>query len=109
MSIWGENRDIELTVFEPIKYLFENHAVKRMYQIKELLQGKVASAMGINSGRYAAKLANPEKFTLSEILRFSYIVDVDPSLVINVIQKEAEVLKAIKQRVKADISKMSFD
>ncbi len=109
MSDWGDKRDIDLTIFEPIKYLFENRAIKRMYKLKDFIPGKVALALGINTGRYAEKLLNPEKFTLFEILRFAYVINVNPSLVIDVIQTEVDVIKKIQDRVKKNILKVPID
>jgi hypothetical protein len=39
---------------------------------------------------YSVKLADPDKFTISEILRMAYIFTIDPNLIINVIQGETE-------------------
>src|ERR1700733_5107874 len=105
MSDWATEYKKSFTVFEPIKLLFENNAISRMYKLKDLQSGKMSEALGMNKGRYAQKLANPETFSVSEILRFSLVVDVDPILVINVIQKEKEVLENIIERVEKDISK----
>ena len=70
--------------------LFVSGKIGRMYDISELFPTKISKLLGINSERYSVKLSNPEKFTLSEILRFCYILDIDPILVVNVIQQEAE-------------------
>jgi hypothetical protein len=100
MSEWKIRRETDSKVFEHIKFLFENNAVKRMYEIRDYNSGKISDALGINKGRYALKLSNPETFSLFEILRFAFIVDIDPNIVINVIQNESEVLEKIVKRVK---------
>jgi hypothetical protein len=105
MSSWESRRTIDLTLFAPIKLLFEKNAVSRMYDLRNLHSGKIADMLGINGGRYAEKLAHPEKFTFFEILRFSYLVDVDPNLIINVIQNEADIIQKVQERVKSDLSK----
>ncbi|WCT14424.1 hypothetical protein [Mucilaginibacter jinjuensis] len=102
MSEWENNKEIDHTLFKHIKFLFENNAVKRMYEIREYNSGKISDALGINKSRYALKLSNPETFSLFEILRFSFIIDIDPNLVINVIQQEKEVLEKILKRVRKD-------
>lgn len=68
-----------------------------MYDIAELYPTKVSKLLGINSERYSVKLSNPEKFSLSEILCLAYIIDIDPILIIEIIQKETEM--AVKSRV----------
>jgi hypothetical protein len=70
--------------------LFETHKIKKMYDISELYPTKVIKLLGINSERYSVKLADPEKFTVSEILRLAYIFNIDPNLIIDVIQAETE-------------------
>ena len=70
--------------------LFETNRIKKMYDISELYPTKVIKLLGINSERYSVKLADPEKFTISEILRLAFIFNIDPNLIINVIQGETE-------------------
>lgn len=70
--------------------LFETNKVKKMYDISELYPTKIIKLLGINSERYSVKLADPEKFTVSEVLRLAYIFNIDPNLIINVIQVETE-------------------
>jgi len=105
MSSWESRRTIELTLFTPIKLLFEKNAVSRMYDLRNLHSGKLADMLGMNGGRYADKLAHPEKFTFFEILRLSYLIDIDPNLIINVIQNEEDIIRKVQERVKADLDK----
>jgi hypothetical protein len=77
--------------------LFEISKIKKMYDIAELYPTKIIKLLGINSERYSVKLADPEKFTVSEILRMAYIFNIDPNLILNVIQAETE--KKIINRV----------
>lgn len=77
--------------------LFETSKIKKMYDIAELYPTKIIKLLGINSERYSVKLADPEKFTVSEILRMAYIFNIDPNLILNVIQAETE--KKIINRV----------
>jgi hypothetical protein len=105
MSNWEIQKKKEITLFQPIKLLFENHAIKRMYQIRDIHSGKISGALGINKGRYAQKLASPETFSVSEILRLSFLIDVDPTLIIDVIQSENDVVEKIVKRVEKDMLK----
>lgn len=55
-----------------------------MYGISELYPTKIIKLLGINSERYSVKLAGPQKFTVSEVLRMTYIFNTDPNLILNV-------------------------
>ncbi|WP_199121443.1 hypothetical protein [Pedobacter sp. ASV28] len=105
MADWKNREKSDTEIFAPIKRLFENHAIKRMYEINDLHSGKIASALGMNKGRYALKLANPETFLVFELLRFSYIINIDPKLVIDVIQNEKEVIEKIEKRIDKNANK----
>lgn len=85
--------------------LFETNKIKKMYDISELYPTKVIKLLGINSERYSVKLADPEKFTTSEILRMAYIFNIDPILILNVIQSESE--KRIITKINAYKAKYS--
>jgi len=82
--------------------LFETNKIKKMYDISELYPTKVIKLLGINSERYSVKLADPEKFTVSEVLRMAYIFNIDPNLIFNVIQAETEkkIINKISQNKK---------
>ena len=83
------NTDLEKDL-SSIGALFEINKIKKMYDISELYPTKVIKSLGINSERYSVKLSDPEKFTVSEILRMAYIFNIDPNLILNVIQGETE-------------------
>lgn len=85
--------------------LFETNRIRKMYDISELYPTKVIKLLGINSERYSVKLADPEKFTISEVLRLAYIFNIDPNLIINVIQGETE--KKIVNKVQHQIIKVA--
>ncbi|WP_158799431.1 hypothetical protein [Pedobacter sp. L105] len=90
MANWKHiNTDPEKDLLS-IGALFETGKIKKMYDIAELYPTKIIKLLGINSERYSVKLANPEKFMVSEILRMAYILNVDPNLIFNVIQAETE-------------------
>lgn len=84
--------------------LFELGKVKRMYDIIALSPTKVINMLGINHERYTIKLTDPEKFSVSEVLRMAYIFNVDPNFIFDVIQKEAE--KKIIQKLEAQRKKI---
>jgi len=90
MSDWNlMNNDPEKDL-SSIGALFETGKIKKMYDIAELYPTKIIKLLGINSERYSVKLADPEKFTVSEVLRMAYIFNIDPNLILNVIQVETE-------------------
>lgn len=89
-----------------IKSTFETGEIKKMYEISKLYPTKIIRAMGLNHGRYVAKLAKPEKFTISEIIRFSRLIGVDHNKVLEVILKEAVANVVQMEEVKKNKSKL---
>lgn len=103
MANWKTNNKNVEKDLSSIGALFETNRIKKMYDISELYPTKVIKLLGINSERYSVKLADPEKFTVSEILRLAFIFNIDPNLILNVIQTESEkkiVSKVEHQRIK---------
>ncbi|MGF7229958.1 hypothetical protein [Arachidicoccus sp.] len=105
MGEWKTKFKHQSSAFRTLKKLFEAHAVEKMFDINEIHSSKVSDALGINKGRYATKLANPETFSTFEILRFAWIIDIDPTLVIEVIQNEKNVMSKIVERVNRNTKK----
>lgn len=90
MANWKSSNNSPEKDLSSIGAMFETNKIKKMYDIAELYPTKIIKLLGINSERYSVKLADPEKFTVSEVLRLAYILNIDPNLVINVIQAETE-------------------
>ena len=90
MANWKNSNNSPEKDLSSIGAMFETNKIKKMYYISELYPTKIIKLLGINSERYSVKLADPEKFTVSEILRLAYILNIDPNLIINVIQAETE-------------------
>ncbi|WP_406826407.1 hypothetical protein [Pedobacter sp. KACC 23697] len=90
MANWKNNNNNPEKDLSSIGAMFEINKIKKMYDISELYPTKIIKLLGINSERYSVKLADPEKFTVSEILRLAYILNIDPNLIVNVIQAETE-------------------
>ena len=99
MSDWKEKFESDVAVFKTLKRMFEAGAVEKLYDIKEIQPSRIADILGINKSRYALKLSRPETFSVSEILRLSYIIDIDPNLIINIIQKDSFVFDKLTARV----------
>ena len=90
MANWKSNNNSPEKDLSSIGAMFETNKIKKMYDIAELYPTKIIKLLGINSERYSVKLADPEKFTVSEVLRLAYILNIDPNLIVNVIQTETE-------------------
>lgn len=90
MANWKNNNNSPEKDLSSVGAMFETHKIKKMYDISELYPTKIIKLLGINSERYSVKLADPEKFTVSEVLRLAYILNIDPNLIIDVIQTETE-------------------
>jgi hypothetical protein len=99
-----ENREIDVA-FRSIKSTFETGDVRKMYDIATLYPTKIIKALGLNHGRYINKLAKPETFDISEIIRFSRLIGVDHQKVLEVILKEAIPNVAEKEKTKKAASK----
>lgn len=104
MSNWKYNDIDPEKDLVSVGALFELGKIKRMYDISSLYPTKVTKLLGINHERYTVKLANPDKFSVSEVLKMSYIFNVDPALILEVIQKETE--KLIVSKIESQKTKL---
>lgn len=95
-------REIELKLLQ-IKSLIETGGVKKMRDLKDSSSTKIASYAGINQGRYSSKLFNPGEFTLSEIHRIAYVLDIDLKFIMEIITHE--ISKEEAQKVNINIEK----
>ncbi|WP_300441401.1 hypothetical protein [Christiangramia sp.] len=68
--------------------MFETGRIKKMYMLSELYPTKIARSLGINYGRYMAKLSHPDKFTIAEIVKLSKLLKIDPDTITKVIYSE---------------------
>ena len=105
MANWKNNNNNPEKDLSSIGAMFETSKIKKMYDISELYPTKIIKLLGINSERYSVKLADPEKFTVSEILRLAYILNIDPNLIVNVIQAETE--KKIIRKISVNRAKQT--
>ncbi len=105
MAIWNNINNSPEKDLASVGAMFETNKIKKMYDISELYPTKIIKLLGINSERYSVKLANPEKFTVSEILRLAYLFNIDPTLIIDVIQYEVE--KKLLDKIKVHKSKLN--
>lgn len=105
MANWKNKNSSPEKDLSSISAMFETNKIKKIYDISELYPTKIIKLLGINSERYSVKLADPEKFTVSEVLRLAYILNIDSNLIINVIQTETE--KKIISKISINKSKHS--
>jgi hypothetical protein len=78
MANWKNNNNNPEKDLSSIGAMFETNKIKKIYDISELYPTKIIKLLGINSEWYSVKLADPEKFAVSEILRLAYILNIDP-------------------------------
>lgn len=71
-----------------IKSAFESGSIKRMSDLEKQKPTRIANLIGMNQGRYGAKLLNPAEFSPSEIIRLSLVLNIDAGLIINVIKNQ---------------------
>lgn len=72
--------------FTFIKAAFESGKVRKMSDLEKEKPTLIAKLLGINQGRYGAKLFTPEDFSLSEIIRLSIVINVDVGVLVNIIK-----------------------
>lgn len=80
-------REIELKLLH-VQALIKGGEIKRMRDLKDSSSTKIAKYAGINQGRYASKLYTPGEFTAAEIIRISYILGIDPKVIMDIITSE---------------------
>jgi hypothetical protein len=95
-----------------IKGLFETREIIQLREIEFLFMKSMADQIGVNHGRFIDKLKNPIKFSMKDIYKFSYYVDINPSMMVRQVQKEVEAngevvemlkkVKPIKEKKKAE-------
>lgn len=88
-----------------IKAAFENGSIKKMSELEKQKPSRIAKLIGMNQGRYGAKLFKPSDFSPSEIIRISLVINVDTGLIINVIKKE--LFNVEMERILNNIKKIS--
>lgn len=84
-----------------IKALFESRSLVKLKEIEHAFTKAMADQIGINHGRLIDKLKNPIRFSMKDIYRFSYYVNIDPLAMMIQIKKEvdgnAEVVKKLQE------------
>jgi hypothetical protein len=88
-----------------IKSAFENHSIRKMSELEKQKPTRIAQLIGMNQGRYGAKLLRPENFSPSEIIRLSIVLDVDAGLIINVIKSQLQ--EAEMKRITNNLQKIN--
>jgi hypothetical protein len=101
MANWKES--IELEKMDPdflsIRSIFISGSLSSMYQLVKHSPTKVSKLLGLNYDAYHTKLVNPEKFSVLHINVLAYAIQIDPTVIYDIIQKEAEqkILEKIKK------------
>jgi hypothetical protein len=88
-----------------IKAAFESGSIKKMSELEKQKPTRIAKLIGMNQGRYGAKLLKPADFTPSEIIRISLVINVDAGCIINVIKNE--LLESEIKRITVNIKKLT--
>jgi hypothetical protein len=71
-----------------LKAMFETNNVKKLRDIDKIYPTMVAMDMGTNHGRYIQKLHNPESFTVKQIFKLAGLININPSIIMNIIVAE---------------------
>lgn len=93
MANWRGDFDIDKLDpdFFSIRSMFMSGSISKMYQLVKHSPTKISKLLGLNYDAYHTKLLSPERFSLLQINLLAYAIQIDPSMIHEIIQKEIEV------------------
>lgn len=91
-------REDKSNQFLAIRSMFLSGNVKRMKDIEKLYPTLVAKSLRMNHSRYIQKLYKPEEFTFKQVISFSNLLDIEASVIIEVILKQISSGKTARRR-----------
>ena len=80
-----------------LKSMFEANNVKKMRDIEKIYPTMVAMDLRTNHGRYINKLHNPENFTIKQIFKLASLININPTVIINIVVAEVSVKNKLKK------------
>lgn len=107
MAIWENSftTNIKLDpVFAALKSLFSDGSITTMKSLPEYSPTKIMAVLKMNHQTYIDKCKELWKFSTEHILLLSYIIDIDPAILFEIIQKES--LKHLKEQADLYINKI---
>ncbi|ERJ57346.1 hypothetical protein [Sphingobacterium paucimobilis] len=92
MAIWENKFTTEIKldpVFAALKSLISDGTITEMISLREYSPTKLMAVLKMNHQTFIEKCEEPWKFSTEHILLLSYIIDIDPILLFEIIQKES--------------------
>lgn len=93
MANWDNKftTDIKLDPsFKALKSLLMDGTIKSITSFIDYSPTKIASLLRMSYKSYHLKIHEPWKFSLEQILLLSYIIDIDPKYIFDIIQSESQ-------------------
>ncbi|GAA0884255.1 hypothetical protein [Sphingobacterium siyangense] len=92
MATWKTKFETDIKLdgaFVALKSLFTDGTIKKMSSLLDYSPTKIASLLRMNYNSFLIKVHQPWKFSTEHILLLSFIIDIDPTYIFNVIQSES--------------------
>ena len=75
--------------FIALKSLFTDGTIKEMSSLLDYSPTKIAGLLRMNYKSFLIKIHQPWKFSTEHILLLSFVIDIDPTYIFNVIQSQS--------------------
>ncbi|WP_312339811.1 hypothetical protein [Sphingobacterium sp.] len=93
MATWRYKFETDVKLdgaFIALKSLFTDGTIKNMSSLLDYSPTKIAGLLRMNYKSFLIKIHQPWKFSTEHILLLSFIIDIDPTYIFNVIQSESQ-------------------
>lgn len=93
MANWIKEKETDIkldSVFTSLKSLFSDGSIKSISSLIEYSPSKLAKLLKMSYNTFLIKIHSPWKFSTEQILLLSYTLGIDPVIINDIIQKEAE-------------------
>lgn len=93
MATWKNKFETDIKLdgaFVALKSLFTDGTIKKMSSLLDFSPTKLAGLLRMNYKSFLIKIHQPWKFSTEHILILSYVIDIDPTYIFDVIQSESQ-------------------
>ena len=93
MANWKKEKETDVkldSVFTSLKSLFSDGSITSISSLIDYSPSKLAKLLKMSYNTFLIKIHSPWKFSNEHILLLSYTIGIDPSIIIDIIQKESE-------------------
>lgn len=110
MATWNDKFEAEIKldpVFAALKSLITDGTITKMASLLDYSPTKLIVLLKMNHQTFVRKCQEPWKFSNEHILLLSYIIDIDPIFIFDIIQKES--LEHLKNESRLYIDKIKAE